>query len=164
MANTYYLLDTKSLTTSQSSITFSAIPQTYTDLQIIVSARSDQNGVVRAFKVQPNGTDIIAGRRLGDETGVYQDTTVSAYLPGTGVSSSNIFGGAEIWIHDYTNTGRGKPVFSHSVVENNASANGQSVIAGIYDSSTAVTSLSLAITLGNFVANSNFYLYGIKKS
>lgn len=164
MANTYYLLDTKTLTASQSSITFSDIPQTYNDLQIIVSARSDQNGIARAFKVQPNGTDAIAGRRLGDETGVYQDTTVSAYLPGTGVSSANCFGGAEIWIHDYTNTGRGKPIFIHSVVENNASANAHSVIAAVYDSSTAITSLSLAITLGNFVANSNFYLYGIKKS
>lgn len=164
MANTYYLLDTKLLTTSQSSITFSGISQAYTDLQIIVSARSDQSGVVRAFKVQPNGTDAIAGRRLGDETGVYADTGVNVYLPGTGVSDGNIFGGAEIWIHDYTNTSRGKIIFSHSIVENNATSNGQAVIASVYDSNSAVTSLSLAITLGNFVANSNFYLYGIKKS
>ena len=44
MANTYTLIEAKSLNTTTASITFSSIPQTYTDLLVLVSARGDAGG------------------------------------------------------------------------------------------------------------------------
>ena len=44
MANTYTLIDKSILTGNQTSITFSSIPSTYTDLQIVASVRTDRSG------------------------------------------------------------------------------------------------------------------------
>ena len=50
MSTNMTLIEAKTLTSAAGSITFSAIPQTYTDLKILVSARDDRSG-------QPN-TDL----------------------------------------------------------------------------------------------------------
>jgi hypothetical protein len=44
MANTYQIINKVILTGSQSSITFSSIPQTYTDLKVVMSWRNIADG------------------------------------------------------------------------------------------------------------------------
>lgn len=165
MANTFDILDKELLTSGQAGITFAAIPQTYNDLVIIVSAQSNQSSIVRSYNILPNGTSLISGRRMGDESGaIYTDTGTSCYLPGQDVTSTNFFSGGYIYISDYTNTTRGKMVDMQSFLENNNNNAGQMVGSGVYNSNLAITSIDINIGLGSFMPNSNFYLYGIKKS
>jgi hypothetical protein len=45
MANTYTLIESQVLGSSAASVTFSAIPATYTDLVLKFSSRNDDTGV-----------------------------------------------------------------------------------------------------------------------
>jgi hypothetical protein len=165
MANTYVLIASNTLASASASVTFSAIPQTYTDLVVKCSTRSDQSGVNRSFKVQPNGVDITA-KRLGTEgnpQSPYSDSGISIYTPGSGATAST-FGNAEIYISNYASTTTYKALSIDAVEENNGVDDGLSLTAGLYSSNSAITSITIPISLGNFVQYSSFYLYGIKNS
>jgi hypothetical protein len=166
MANTYEAIATVTVGSGgAAAMDFNSIPATYTDLLIKVSARSDQNGVVRSFNVKPNGTDITA-RRLGAEGNpfaAYSDTTVGFYIPGTG-ATANTFGNTEIYIPNYTSSTTNKSLSIDVSSENNATSAGLSFTAGLYSSITAITSVSLSINLGDFAQYSTATLYGIKNS
>lgn len=145
------------------SIDFLNIPQTYTDLVIKVSARSDQSGVNRSFKIQPNATDTTAIRAGSEQSPVvtYSDTGISFYLPGAGATAS-IFGNTEIYIPNYTSNVNYKSISTDSVNENNATDAGLMFSAGLYSSGVPITSIRLLINLGVFVQNTSAHLYGIK--
>lgn len=166
MANTYTLIASNTVGSGGvSSVTFSSIPATYTDLLLNISARSDQSGVNRSFKVQPNATDITA-KRLGAEQSpmiTYSDSGISLYLPGTGATAST-FGNTYTYIPNYASSTTYKSLSADSVNENNGTDAGLMLLAGLYSSNTAITSLVCTINAGNFVQYSTFYLYGIKNS
>ena len=148
-----------------SSIDFTSIPSTYTDLCIEMSARSDQSGVNRSFKVQPNTTDITA-KRLGAEQNpmiTYSDSGISLYIPGAG-ATANTFGNTSIYITNYASTSAYKSLSADSVNENNGTDSGLMLVAGLYSANTAISSIKLLINLGVFVQYSTAVLYGIKSS
>ena len=148
-----------------SSMDFTSIPSTYTDLLIKVSARSNQTNVVRSFNVKPNSTDITA-RRLGAEGSpfaAYSDTTISVYIPASG-ATSDTFGNCEIYIPNYASSTTYKSLSIDTTTENNGTSSGLSLQAGLYSSNTAITSVALVINLGLFVQHSTATLYGIKNS
>jgi hypothetical protein len=163
MAENYVLLETINLLQSAASVVFDNIPQTgYTDLKIVVSARTDQTLVTRSFKVQPNGVDI-TGKRLGVESTSftpYSDSGFNLYCPGTG-ATANTFGSCEIHISKYNSTSEYKPLSITNVSENNGADGGIAFTAGLYSSNTAISSITLVPSLGSFVANSTFGLYGL---
>ena len=149
-----------------SSVTFSGIPQTgYTDLVIKTSVRTDQSGVNRSFKVQPNGVDLTA-RRLGAEGtptfAAYSDTGISLYAVGAGATAST-FNSTDVYIPNYASTSTYKSVSIDVVNENNGTDSGMMLYAGLYSSNTAITSVTLIPNLGSFVQYSTFYLYGVAK-
>jgi hypothetical protein len=163
MPANYVLINEITTNAPVSSVVFSSIPQTsYTDLKIVVSARTDQSGVIRSFKVQPNAVDVTA-RRLGAEGSpftAYSDSTITLYCPGTG-STSNTYGNAEIYISNYNSTTAYKTLSSDIASENNAESAGLAMNACLYSANTAITSLTVLPSLGNFIAGCTFSLYGI---
>lgn len=163
MPANYVLLQRVELNASAASVTFSNIPQSgYTDLKIVVSARTDQSGVNRSFKVQPNGVDITA-RKLGAEGNpltAYSDTGIGIYAVGSGATSST-FDNAEIYITNYNSTSTYKSLSIDTVNENNGTDSGLSLSAGLYSSNTAISSVTLIPAAGSFVQYSTFSLYGL---
>jgi hypothetical protein len=77
------------------------------------------------------------------------------------LSTANTFGSGEFYIPSYASS-QYKPFSAFSVQENNTTAAEMDVIAALYSSTSAVTSIALfnASTF-TFNAGSSFYLYGI---
>lgn len=172
----YESIQTVTLGSAQSSITFSSIPSTYTHLQIRAIARSTIAGT---------NADNIALRINGDTGNNYTThalrgsnltATASAftslgygYLPSTSPSSGNLastFCGAVVDLLDYRNTNKTKVLRTLSGFdENNSSGNSGAaniqLSSVLWNSTSAVTSIEFTNS-GNFAQYSSFALYGIK--
>jgi hypothetical protein len=159
----YILLERIELNASAASITFSNIPQSgYTDLKIVVSARSDST-TGNFFEIRPNGaTTNLSGRYLqGDGSAVNSSTFQPwSYVPPSN-STASTFGSVDIYIPNYSSTSANKSISVDYVTENNATAAFAGIEAGLWSSTSAITSLVFAMSTGNFVANSTFSLYGL---
>ncbi len=153
--------------TPQSSVTFSSIPQGYTDLKICYSARSVVNGET-AMNIYFNGsTTAVYDRRslAGDGStassavATSQAEIFAGRVPANDYTAST-FGNTEIYIPNYTGSNN-KSVSFDSVSENNATTAYQVLIAGLWRNTSAITSMTLFIAGANIAANSTFTLYGI---
>jgi hypothetical protein len=173
MANTYTLIEAKALTTTTTDITFTSIPQTYTDLKLVYSARSNANTGSEGYDsvfyfngAQSNrtskvlrGDGSIASSNTIDEAATFR--LLRAIEPNNYTGS--VFSNVEIYVPNYTNSNY-KSFNVDAVVENNDTITGMSLIAGLWSSTAAITSITVGAINGSLVAYSTFYLYGISNS
>jgi len=175
MASTYTLISSQVLASSASSVTFSSIPATYTDLVLRCSVRSDDAAVTRTLTIAVNGSTALtsftyiqgtASSAFSGSSNFNDNVQVTSSLDSAN-ATSNTFNNAEIYIPNYTSTGS-KPMSAFGVAETNSATT--AVItntAGLYRTTTAISSIVISLnTYGtnNFVANSSFYLYGISNA
>lgn len=174
MANTYKLISSNTLTTTAASITFSSIPSTYTDLLLMVSARSNSSSTARdSIRLYFNGSTSSVysfTRLLGDGTTLSSfsspvgDELYSTFGASTSLSTASVFGSVEIYIPNYLST-TNKPTSSFQVVEDNNATGYFGLTAGLAQITSAITSIEVALNpSASFVSDSSFYLYGIKNS
>ena len=174
MPSTYTLISSNVLGSSAASVTFSAIPATFTDLVVRISARtdraatsdstnmtinSDASAIYSFTRLRGDGTSATSNRNTGN-------TVVSIESTDGNTATSNTFDSTEIYIPNYLST-VSKPISSVIMREDNSTAatTYNSVQAHLYRNTSAITSLSFAPSNGpNFVSGSSFYLYGISKS
>jgi len=179
MPATYTLIASNTLSSAAASVTFSAIPGTYTDLVVRMTARSTYTTSNWDFyKITfNNNTSGVYGRTTLQAlyaSGSYQtqsgrgtsETEIAPALIGAN-ATSNTFASTELYLPNYAGS-TNKPVsFSH-VNEWNASTtnNTWSIAANAYlfASTTAITSIEIASYYANLVSGSSFFLYGIKNS
>jgi len=174
MANTYKLIEAKTLTATAASVTFTTIPQTYTDLILKISARSTSTAgadIYANLKIQFNSdtgnnyNGILLFTNLGSPgSGSYtsQPGNLFSYANGN-VTTASTFSNMEIYIPNYT--GSNQKVYSvDGVVENNASNGFVEMAAERWTGTSAITTIDVVSLYGLHTANSNFYLYGIKNS
>jgi hypothetical protein len=167
MANTYTLIEAKTLGSAVSSVTFSSIPQTYTDLLVKLSIRNSQStGAWNDCLVTFNGTTHTrTQRRLnsdGSSVGSATDSAINIRVNNAG-TTSNTFGNAEMYIPNYRSSNN-KSISTDEVTENNATTAWAALVAGLVTTSDAITSMTFTALSDNWVINSTFYLYGIKNS
>jgi hypothetical protein len=155
------------------SVTFNSIPQTFTDLKLIVSTRSTGSAVDGVY-LMPNAggsglfsiTTLYGSGSLGYGSYRASNTIVGGFATQGGTGSTvSTFTNAEAYIPNYTGSSF-KSWISDSVSEDNSSG-GQATIrlyAGLYRSTAAITSLTVTNDSGlNFAQYSTFSLYGITK-
>jgi hypothetical protein len=146
---------------SSTQLVMSSIPSTYTDLVLVISGTSTST---------TNNMDITFN---GDTTsGLYNRTYMSGY--GTGTEGNSAVGQNSIrltangivttapgtyiyFINNYANTVTGKTIVGRS---NNADY-GTDMVIGLWNSASAITSITLSLTGSNFSSNTKFTLYGI---
>ena len=154
------------LASAQSSITFSSIPGDYTDLYLVLSTRNDTNGALQlTFN---SNTANYSGRRLyGSGSAVNTSSNpsgTSALFLGDSdgpSQTSNTFGSLAIYIPNYAGS-VAKSVSVETVSENNATQAFQHIIAGLWNDTTAISSIQITgYAGGNFVQYSSATLYGI---
>jgi hypothetical protein len=166
----FFQIATTTLGSSQSTVTFSSIPQTYTHLQIRFISQNDRadvnNGILLQFN-SDSGTNYSWHRLWGDGANAFSGASTST----TGIrierqsaysSANSIFGAGVCDILDYTNTNKFKTIRNIGGVD----ANGSGYVAlnsGNWRSTSAVTNITLSgIDGGNFKQYSSFQLYGVK--
>lgn len=166
MALTYKAIATTAVTSSSvPNITFSSIPQTYTDLLIKVSARNASSGSNEGIYISFNGDTSSFSTRWLDGTGQVARSGSFARYAGVEVSSTqtaNTFSNDEIYIPNYTSSNH-KMYRSHAASENNATMAFRSLMTGLWTNTAAITSIALTILSQNFTQHSTATLYGIKK-
>ena len=169
MANTYTLIEAKTLGSAVSSIDFTSIPQTYTDLKLLISARTSAD-VTYAIGFNSN-TSNYSGRSLrgsGSATASYPTSDYSFGSTAIGIGYINgvasTFTNCEIYIPNYTSSNN-KSLNIDNVQEKNVSSPVYAnLTAGLWSNSAAITSIQITPESGTLETNSTFYLYGIKNS
>jgi len=173
MPSTYTLISSNVLSSSAASVTFSAIPSTYTDLVVRISARGSRAAVVDNIVVRYNSdssaiysTTMITG--AGSTTssfGTSGNTSFTFNTSNGNTTTANSFGSTEIYIPNYLST-TSKPISTISLSEtNSATDNYLRALADLFRNTSAITSMTFTPEIGpNWLTGSSFYLYGIKNS
>jgi hypothetical protein len=175
MPATYTLISSNVLSSSAASVTFSAIPATYTDLVLRYTARHNNAFSISQLAITFNGSSAANY----SETVVYGTSTAAASGRQSGSSdisfnyvdadsaTANTFSSNELYIPNYT-VSANKPMSWAGVTENNATTNNSAVIvanASLWRDNSAITSITLlALASRDFMIGSSFYLYGISNA
>lgn len=154
-----------------SSIDFTSIPSTYTDLCLKVSARTNAvgSGYYTRLRLQINGsTTGYSNRLLYNADGTAASATSTDYITffyETGTSATaNTFSNGEIYIPNYAGSNY-KSTSSDSVSENNGTQIIQALNAGLWSNTAAITQLTITDASSYTLAQySTATLYGIKNS
>ena len=157
------LIARQELTSAAASITFSSIPQTYTDLVLVWSGRSSFSDVVVDPQVTFNAsTANFTGRRLfGTGSSAVSDSTARNISADPGATATaNTFSNGQLYIPNYTSS-VAKSFSTDAVGENNGTVGYQMITAGLWNDTSAITSIALSYVSGNFVSGSSATLYGI---
>jgi len=173
MANTFVKIASATVGSGgASNITLSSIPSTYTDLQLVLSLRTDGNFGQPWYDsyITFNSANISWRDIIGLGVGALASRNNTVDFVTLGVSSSaataSTFGSVALYISNYTSSDN-KSVSMDSVSENNAAAAGVQLSAGLYSSSSAVSSITITpfnSPTVKFTQYSTVTLYGIKNS
>jgi hypothetical protein len=157
------------LSSSQSSITFSSIPQTYTDLVIKLSTRSTSTGggtVDIRININGGGSGNNITNRLlygtGSSVASVTNSTAEAGFANNAGATANTFASNEIYFPNYTSN-VAKSFSLESVQETNATGASQMILAGLWNSTSAITSITFTMLSSNFDTYTSATLYGILK-
>ena len=163
MATTYELITSQVLASAAATVTFSSIPQTYKDLVIKASANTNlANAAQLIINLNGAGTNIYNLDIEVVNTTFYatSGTTYIGAIPGQ--DASNSFGLLDIYFSNYSATNAEKNARFTYKAEYPAVNAYVGVAQLLFDTTAAISSISLSAN--NYVANTKFYLYGIKNS
>jgi len=163
--STYTPIATTTLGSSQTTVTFSSISGTYTDLVLVASMKtvtgpyqpilrfnSDSGSNYSSTVIRGDGSSASSGRH-SNQDGIYA-------VPGPGIGTVGNYLPWIINIQNYSNTTTNKTVLHRF---NNASS---IVVAGVglWRNTAAITTVSLTaeVNSGDFQSGSTFTLYGIQ--
>lgn len=147
------------------SINFSSIPQTGTDLFIVASVRTADAAPSTNLIVKFNSLTTGYSSRLLNGSGSAVSSTSTAsmtILVNSATATSNTFGNASLYIPNYTATGQ-KPMSSDSVIANNSTAGGLRLSASSSSDTAPITSIQFENGSVNILENSTISLYKITK-
>ena len=171
MASTYTLISSNVLASSAASVTFSAIPATYTDLVLRCSIRTNNAAIDDSLLIIANGSATQYSStylRGNGSTATSARATSDDYIRYPSVdgdnATSNTFSSTELYWPNYAGSAN-KVVSSFSVAETNGTAVNMDVVASLIRNTNAITEIVIDQPSGrNFLSGSSFYLYGIKNS
>jgi len=155
----YIALANVTLSTSDSSITFSSIPNAYRDLVIVITGRTTANADL-GFRFN--------GDSNANYSFVYMGSDGSNELSGTAAGQTQIVLDAYFWrsteistciahIMDYSAADKHKTVLSR----NNVAGGGTDAFANRWANTAAITSVEVRNPAQSFASGTTFSLYGV---
>jgi hypothetical protein len=160
----------------QAAIDFTAIPATFTDLVIKISARCDSTGgypETLNLKFNSSATTDYSFRGLFSVTatpGSNNSSSLTSMRAGSiavVATTANTFSNIEIYIPNYASTSYQKSVSIDATQESNSTVDFNYALifnAGFRSNTAAITSINLTSAAGNFVQHSTAYLYGVSNA
>jgi hypothetical protein len=175
MPNTYQLIKTYTLASSATSIEWTGIPNTYTDLYIKLSLRTDYSAIDTYFNCNFN-SDTGAnysqlslyqtnGGLAGSNSWTAQNNLYVNSTNGN-TSTTSVFAAVDIHIPNYAGSTY-KSIIEDAANENNTTlptTRFNPISSGLWSSTAAITSIKLAPPSGNWLTYSTASLYGILKA
>lgn len=158
---TMTLISTTTLTTSTTSITFSSIAGTATDLLVTCSLAptAGNNNVLLSFN--GSSTSFTSRGLYGTGSAVASYTRSDNVFGAVAGLSTTVFSNAQIYIPNYA-ASTSKSFSIDTVTENNATVSFQWLHTGLWLNSAAITSVTLTAA-DQFATGSTVSLYSITK-
>lgn len=148
------------------SIDFTSIPGTYTDLVLVVNARSASTDSVGFVRFNGLTTNLSCRFLQGDGASTLSSTDGSNIYFTTNRSdtTSSTFANTSIYIPNYAGSAVKTVSIDGTSESNGAGAIREHLIAGLWNSTAAITQVTLVTASGsNFAQYSTASLYGILK-
>ena len=165
MAATYEPIATTTLGSAQSSITFSSIASSWTDLRLVVIPTV--SSAAQALRIRLNSDTAtnysetyLAGDGAGASTYCSTNTTFMNLDAGTSGNSTTIPTLYTVDLFSYAGS-----TYKTALVTNNGDRNGSGFVANQVDlwrSTSAVTTILVYVATGNLNTGTTATLYGIK--
>jgi hypothetical protein len=169
MTSSITKISTVTLSSTEATISFTNIPQIYTDLLIKLSSRTNRSsGVDDDVFITFNGASTTYAYRYlrGNGTTTASGNGANRYAAianSNGSASANTFANADIYIPNYSATVNAKTLSSISVSGSNTTENYLVLMGNKWTTTSAITSIGLTSgTSNSFVAHTTATLYGIK--
>lgn len=148
------------------SVTFSNIPQNYTDLIVKISSRTNNANAAEALTLTINGTNGTS-RYLFNSAGTAGSATDTVIFGGnsTGAgATASTFSNSEVYIPNYSGNTY-KSISVDYTSENNSTNVTQLLNAGLWSNSSPINSLTFTpYSASTLQQHSTFTLYGIKNA
>jgi hypothetical protein len=171
-AATYKLIAKSTLSSNSNVVTFSSIPDTFTDLALRISTRDTALSSFNDLQIRFNGDTatnysytFAMGNGAGTSSSIFSSQTYGAIYTLADSAAANNFASSEIYIPSYK-ANQFKPFGVTSSAETPATTAYILAYAELWRNTAAITSIELKIMGGgsDFKSGSSFFLYGIKNS
>jgi hypothetical protein len=153
-----------------STISFSSIPSTYTDLVLELSLRGTATGLPDA-RIQFNGdtgsnyqAKELSGNGATVSSNGYTTTDAHFHMGGTS-TTANTFTNTMIYIPNYA--GSTQKSFSGDAINENNTTNTEvqgRLVSWLWTNTSAINAILLSTNTGNYAQYSTAYLYGVKNA
>jgi hypothetical protein len=167
MPATYEPIATTTLGSAASSITFSTIPGTYTDLRVILVATGDASAAGQAVLTRFNsdtGSNYSVTRLSGSGSAATSGrfTNIASIYTSFDGLSTTVPTFQQIDIFSYAGS-----TYKTCLISNNEDKNGSGYVearVGLWRSTSAITTVAVIANSGNFATGTVATLYGILKA
>jgi hypothetical protein len=166
MPKTYEPIATQTLGSDTATVTFSTIPQTYTDLVLVCLTRSTRAANAGdSMRIRFNSdtgtnysTTVLQGSVDGAESTRFTSAT-SAYMRiPAATATANVFS-PSIWnIMNYSNI----TTYKTTLQKGTSVTDQVELDVSLWRNTAAITTIDISTSNGNLVSGSTFTLYGIK--
>lgn len=152
--------------TPQTSIDFTNIPSTYTDLVLKMSLRNSSSFRNVTIKFNNSSANFTLRYLRGDGSAVASGDYASfgfnmlGYAPLQGTDTASTFSNSELYIPNYAGSNN-KSSSLDSVSENNGTTAYTYLQAGLWSQTAAINQLTVSPYSGNFEQYSTATLYGV---
>lgn len=164
MAQSYQLLGAVTVGSGGlATISFTSIPQNYTDLLLVHSLRESGNSATAQITFNSSATNYTNKYLRGNGASATSSTQVSTFLEtfdNYASSTASVFGSSSVYITNYTSSNN-KSVSVDTITENNATTAYAQISASLWSDSAAITRIDITAGAGTFDQYSTAYLYGI---
>jgi hypothetical protein len=164
MALTYEPIATTTLGSATSTITFSSIPATYTDLRLVITSTvSDAAGYIGLRFNSDSGTNYSYTQLKGDGSSAATNSTTfsdTLYLGSSGSPSTTIPYLQTVDVFSYSGS-----TYKTALVTTSQDRNGSGEVirqSGLWRSTSAINAILIRVYTGNLNAGTTATLYGIK--
>jgi hypothetical protein len=166
--NTYTPIETITLASSASSVTFSDISQEFRDLVVVAQAKKTGTANGYAFQLQFNsdsGSNYSYVRMWGEGSGGSSNSATTTYISigdfPSGAYNAQVI--SRVQIQDYSATDKHKTILAREDFDPAVNNYNAMAIAGRWANTSAITSVILSISSAqSFDAGSTFSIWGIK--